>query len=267
MHPAQRGTDYFTAGFRLVLQPGLRLFVLLPLSINLLLFIGLISVAVQQFDLTVADIGKLAMALVDAPTLVVGSSTVHAGRLDQGVRRGGHVPPRRPPRRAARPGRGRARLRTADSGRAWSCGRHATSAASAHHRCSRCGPRGRSPRDASTRFVHGLCRFRWCESSLIIPALPSAHRHHHPQALGSRNTLSEGAEGGAEGGDEAGGAAAGKEGPRYAPQRRMGSFSRIASGQAKRIRPGERAAVSLSLKLARVPGSVRVLPFQASAGT
>ena len=50
MHPAQRGTDYFTAGFRLVLQPGLRLFVLLPLSINLLLFIGLISVAVQQFD-------------------------------------------------------------------------------------------------------------------------------------------------------------------------------------------------------------------------
>ena len=50
MHPAQRGTDYFTAGFRLVLQPGLQLFVLLPLSINLLLFIGLISVAVQQFD-------------------------------------------------------------------------------------------------------------------------------------------------------------------------------------------------------------------------
>ena len=50
MHPAQRGTDYFTAGFRLVLQPGLRLFVLLPLSINLLLFIGLIGVAVQQFD-------------------------------------------------------------------------------------------------------------------------------------------------------------------------------------------------------------------------
>lgn len=43
--------------------------------------------------------------------------------------------------------------------------------------------------------------------------------------------------------------------------------SRITSGQAKRIRPGERAAVSLSLKLARVPGSVRVLPFQASAGT
>jgi len=43
--------------------------------------------------------------------------------------------------------------------------------------------------------------------------------------------------------------------------------SRIAPGQIKRIRPGERAAVNLSVKLARVPGSVRVLPFQASAGT
>lgn len=50
MHPAQRGTDYFTAGLKLVLQPGLRLFVLLPLTINVLLFIALISVAVQQFD-------------------------------------------------------------------------------------------------------------------------------------------------------------------------------------------------------------------------
>jgi CysZ protein len=49
--PALRGPDYFTAGLRLVLQPGLRLFVLLPLTINLLLFIGLISLAVQQFDL------------------------------------------------------------------------------------------------------------------------------------------------------------------------------------------------------------------------
>ena len=52
--PALRGPDYFTAGLRLVLQPGLRLFVLLPLTINLLLFIGLISVAVQQFDLLLA---------------------------------------------------------------------------------------------------------------------------------------------------------------------------------------------------------------------
>ncbi len=37
------------------------------------------GVTVQQFDLSATDIGKLAMALVDAPTLVVGSSTVHAG--------------------------------------------------------------------------------------------------------------------------------------------------------------------------------------------
>ncbi len=37
------------------------------------------GVTVQQFDLSTADIGKLAMALVDASTLVVGSSTVHAG--------------------------------------------------------------------------------------------------------------------------------------------------------------------------------------------
>ena len=43
--------------------------------------------------------------------------------------------------------------------------------------------------------------------------------------------------------------------------------SSIAPGTAKRIRPGERTAVRLSMKLARVPGSVRVLPFQASAGT
>lgn len=48
--PALRGPDYFTAGLRLVMQPGLRAFVLLPLSINVLLFIGLIGLAAQQFD-------------------------------------------------------------------------------------------------------------------------------------------------------------------------------------------------------------------------
>jgi flavorubredoxin len=37
------------------------------------------EVGVQQFDLTVTDIGKLAIALVDAATLVLGSSTVHVG--------------------------------------------------------------------------------------------------------------------------------------------------------------------------------------------
>ena len=37
------------------------------------------GVTVKQFDLTVTDIGKLAMALVDAATVVVGTPTVLAG--------------------------------------------------------------------------------------------------------------------------------------------------------------------------------------------
>ena len=37
------------------------------------------GVAVHQFDLAVTDIGKLAIALVDAATLVIGTSTVHVG--------------------------------------------------------------------------------------------------------------------------------------------------------------------------------------------
>jgi len=37
------------------------------------------GITVKQFDLTVADIGKLAMALVDAATIVLGSPTVLAG--------------------------------------------------------------------------------------------------------------------------------------------------------------------------------------------
>ncbi len=37
------------------------------------------GVAVQQFDLTVTDLGKLAVALVDAATLVVGTPTVQGG--------------------------------------------------------------------------------------------------------------------------------------------------------------------------------------------
>jgi flavorubredoxin len=36
------------------------------------------GVTVKQFDLTVTDIGKLAMALVDAATIVIGTPTVHA---------------------------------------------------------------------------------------------------------------------------------------------------------------------------------------------
>jgi len=37
------------------------------------------GVTVKQFDLTVTDLGKLAMALVDAATIVIGTPTVHAG--------------------------------------------------------------------------------------------------------------------------------------------------------------------------------------------
>lgn len=43
------GPGYLGAGLRLILSPGLRLFVLLPLTINLLLFIGLSVLAFQQF--------------------------------------------------------------------------------------------------------------------------------------------------------------------------------------------------------------------------
>jgi len=37
------------------------------------------GVTVKQFDLTVTDLGKLAMALVDAATIVIGTPTIHAG--------------------------------------------------------------------------------------------------------------------------------------------------------------------------------------------
>jgi flavorubredoxin len=37
------------------------------------------GVTVHQFDLTVTDIGKLAISLVDAATLVIGTPTVHVG--------------------------------------------------------------------------------------------------------------------------------------------------------------------------------------------
>lgn len=37
------------------------------------------GISVQQFDLAVTDIGKLAVALVDAATIVIGTSTVHVG--------------------------------------------------------------------------------------------------------------------------------------------------------------------------------------------
>ena len=47
--PALSGPQYLGEGLKLVLSPGLRLFVLLPLAINTLLFIGLIMLALRQF--------------------------------------------------------------------------------------------------------------------------------------------------------------------------------------------------------------------------
>ena len=51
--PALSGPQYLGEGLKLVLSPGLRLFVLLPLTINTLLFIGLIALAMQQFGVWV----------------------------------------------------------------------------------------------------------------------------------------------------------------------------------------------------------------------
>jgi CysZ protein len=48
--PALSGPQYLREGLRLVLSPGLRLFVALPLAINLLLFSGLIYLSVSQFN-------------------------------------------------------------------------------------------------------------------------------------------------------------------------------------------------------------------------
>jgi len=51
--PALSGPQYLREGLKLVLSPGLRLFVLLPLAINLVLFSGLIYLSVHQFGLWV----------------------------------------------------------------------------------------------------------------------------------------------------------------------------------------------------------------------
>lgn len=48
--PVLSGPDYLREGLKLVLSPGLRLFVLLPLTINLILFVALIGFAVRQFN-------------------------------------------------------------------------------------------------------------------------------------------------------------------------------------------------------------------------
>ena len=48
--PALSGPQYLKEGLKLVLSPGLRLFVILPVLINLIVFTGLIVLAVQQFS-------------------------------------------------------------------------------------------------------------------------------------------------------------------------------------------------------------------------
>lgn len=48
--PALTGPQYLGEGLKLVLSPGLRLFVLLPLTVNLLLFGALIGFALQEFS-------------------------------------------------------------------------------------------------------------------------------------------------------------------------------------------------------------------------
>ncbi|MGS0730107.1 EI24 domain-containing protein, partial [Shewanella sp. 0m-11] len=44
------GVNYFLDGFRLIKQPGLRRFVFIPLSINLLLFGSLVYFAIGQLE-------------------------------------------------------------------------------------------------------------------------------------------------------------------------------------------------------------------------
>src|SRR5690606_37911193 len=51
--PTLSGPQYLREGLKLVLSPGLRLFVLLPLTINLVLFAALIGLALRQFGIWV----------------------------------------------------------------------------------------------------------------------------------------------------------------------------------------------------------------------
>ena len=50
------GPQYLNAGFKMIMRPGLRKFVLLPLSINILVFFGLIYFSVQRFSGWVAQL-------------------------------------------------------------------------------------------------------------------------------------------------------------------------------------------------------------------
>lgn len=56
--PAQPlgGPQYLNAGFKMIMRPDLRIFVLLPLSINIAVFFGLIYFAVQRFNGWVAQL-------------------------------------------------------------------------------------------------------------------------------------------------------------------------------------------------------------------
>lgn len=51
--PVLSGPQYLREGLKLVLSPGLRLFVLLPLMINLVLLVGLIYLAGHYFSIWV----------------------------------------------------------------------------------------------------------------------------------------------------------------------------------------------------------------------
>lgn len=44
------GVSCWIAGLRLIFRPELRLFVLLPLSLNILVFSGLLYLSIQQFE-------------------------------------------------------------------------------------------------------------------------------------------------------------------------------------------------------------------------
>ena len=46
---ALSGPQYLREGLKLILSPGLRLFVILPLTVNLLLFAGIIYFSMRQF--------------------------------------------------------------------------------------------------------------------------------------------------------------------------------------------------------------------------
>ena len=43
--------------------------------------------------------------------------------------------------------------------------------------------------------------------------------------------------------------------------------SNLSRSRVKRIRPGERASVQITMEVARIPGTVKVLPFQGISGT